>query len=298
MKSIVTGGRGFIGSELVKRLLMEHNDDVIVIDNSSSNSKNNFEIEGAQYIDDDLKDFDKMLPVFKNADRVFHLAADVSIDYCNKYPRQSGINNSNTTLNLLECCKINNIKKFIFSSTSAVYKEKETIKKYKESDEVYPQNTYSASKLFGENLCKIYYELYGINTICLRYFNVYGSNLSISPYSSVIVKLLEAKKNNATFSINGDGSQERDFVHVEDICNANIMASIIDLSSYGEIFNVGCGESTSIKQIVEASSINSVNLPTRMGDIKYSCADVSKLENTFKWKPENKIKNWLKNNLK
>ena len=131
MKSIVTGGRGFIGSELIKRLLIEHNDDVIVIDNSSSNSKNNFEIEGAQYINHDLNDFDKILPVFKNADRVFHLEADVSIDYCNKYPRQSGINNSNTTLNLLECCKINNIKKFIFSSTSAVYKEKETIKKYK-----------------------------------------------------------------------------------------------------------------------------------------------------------------------
>ena len=146
MKSLVTGGKGFIGSILVKRLL-EENDSVIVIDNNSSNNNNNFIIKDACYYDADLKDFDTILPLFKNVDRCFHLAADISIDYCNKLPRESGLNNSNITLNALEACRLNNVKKFIFSSTSAVYKTNYKKTLYKEDDETNPLNIYSASKL-------------------------------------------------------------------------------------------------------------------------------------------------------
>lgn len=294
MKSLVTGGKGFIGSNLVKKLIKEHKNEVIVIDNNSSNSENNNTISGAKYYDLDLKDFDKILPLFKGVNRVFHMAADVSIDFCNKNPRISGINNSNITLNTLECCRLHNIKKYVFSSTSAVYKSAKTKLFYKENDETNPLNLYSASKLFGEQLCNIYYKLYGIETVSLRYFNVFGPNLKLSPYSSVIVKFLNSKEQNKPLSIYGDGKQTRDFVFVDDVVNANILASEISLKEYGSIYNIGSGNSITIKQLAKNISKKYVYLPLRLGDIKNSCANIKKAKKELKWTPKIKIENWIK----
>lgn len=294
MKSLVTGGKGFIGSTLVKKLLYDYSDEVLVIDNNTSNSSNSFTTKDVTYIDHDLNDFERILPFFKDVDRVFHLAADVSIDYCNKAPRLSGINNTNTTLNVLECCRIMNIKKFIFSSTSAVYKENKENKQYKETDETLPQNTYSASKLFGENLCSVYYNLYGVQTVCLRYFNVYGPGLIASKYSSVVVKLLESQNNKTPFNIHGNGLQTRDFIHVNDVSDINIIASNTELPVYGEVFNVGCGKPTTIKVLAEILANSITYTPQRKGDIEHSCADITKLKNTFHWEPKHEINTWLK----
>lgn len=294
MKSLVTGGKGFIGSVLVHKLIHEYNDDVIVIDNNSSNSSNNSVIKGAMYHDLDLKDFDKILPLFKGVDRVFHLAADVSIDFCNRNPRVTGINNSNITLNTLECCKLNDIKKYVFSSTAAVYKQKNIKTSYKESDKTDTLNLYSASKLFGENLCKIYYNLYGLETVSLRYFNVFGSSMKKSPYSSVVINFLDCKKHNKPLIIKGKGKQTRDFVFVEDVADANILASTLNLKKYGEVYNVGSGKSISILNLAKIISQKYIFLNERKGDIKNSCADISKLKKHFKWSPSTKIENWLK----
>lgn len=294
MKSLITGGKGFIGSSLVRKLIKNSNDKIIVIDNNSSNNKNNFTIENVEYHDIDLKDFNKILSLFEDVDRVFHLAADISIDYCNKNPREAGINNSNITLNVLECCRLKNIKKFVFSSTSAVYKEKKLNVSYCENDETNPLNLYSASKLFGENLCKIYYDLYGIETTVLRYFNVYGPSMTSSPYASVMVKFLDCKKNDLPLNIYGDGLQTRDFIHVDDIADINIIASEIILSKYGDIFNVGSGNSITINDLAKNISDNLAYLDPKIGELKYSCADIEKLKKTFNWTPSIKVENWLK----
>jgi nucleoside-diphosphate-sugar epimerase len=293
MKSLVTGGKGFIGSNLVKRLV-ELGDTVIVIDNNSSNNKNNFIIDGALYYDYDLNDFDKILGLFGAVDRCFHLAADISIDYCNKFPRKSGLNNTNITLNVLEACRRMKVKKFIFSSTSAVYKQIENKLIYSEIDEVNPLNLYSASKLYGENLCKIYYNLYGIETIALRYFNVYGENNSISPYSSVLVNFLNNKNQCKSLIIYGDGNQTRDFINVKDVVDINIKSSEIDLKSYGDVYNVGTGEPISILSLSSLISDNIQFAQTKIGELKYSSANIEKTITTFNWKPAVKLENWLK----
>lgn len=292
MKSLVTGGKGFIGSNLVKKLI-ENGDTVIVIDNNSSNNKNNYLVEGAVYYDYDLNDFDKIVRLFDTVDRCFHLAADISIDYCNKFPRESGLNNANITLNVLEACRLMGVKKFIFSSTSAVYKQEDNKTIYKENDETNPLNLYSASKLYGENLCKIYHNLYGLETVSLRYFNVYGENNSISPYSSVLVNFLNNKNQNKPLLIYGDGTQTRDFVNVNDVVDINIKASLNNLETYGNVYNIGTGQPISI---LDLSSLISKNIEFReqkKGELKHSCADISKTIATFNWKPSVKIENWL-----
>jgi UDP-glucose 4-epimerase len=296
MRSLVTGGQGFIGSVLVKKLLNECKDDVIVIDNNSSNNKNNFNVKGAKYYNVDLNNFDKIFPLFKDVDRVFHLAADVSIEFCNKNPRISGINNSNITLNTLECCRLNKVKKYIYSSTSAVYEQKNT--KLKETDNVRPLNLYSASKLFGENLCKIYYDLYGVETICLRYFNVFGSSMKKSPYSSVLVNFLNNESENKPLIVHGNGKQTRDFVFVEDVAQANIIASTLKLKKYGKIYNIGSGKSMSIIDLAKKISNNITFVKSRSGDIKNSCSDIKRLKKDFNWKPEVKIEKWLNKIIK
>ncbi len=295
MKSLVTGGCGFIGSRLVERLI-KNKDDVIVIDNNSSNNDNNFIVDGAKYYNIDLNDFEKILPLFKGVDRVFHLAADVSIDFCNKNPRTSGINNSNITLNTLECCRLHNVKKYVFSSTSAVYLNKQEKTAYKETDETEPLNLYSASKLFGENLCKIYYNLYGVETVILRYFNVFGPSMNISPYSSVIVNFLNAKKYKKPLSIHGTGEQTRDFVFIDDVVSANILASQTQLKKYGSIFNVGTGKSLTINKLSKIISKERVFLNPRKADIKHSLSSIKKIKKELNWKPTITIEIWLKQN--
>jgi len=293
MKSIVTGGKGFIGSVLAKKLI-DQGDEVIVIDKAQTYNK----IQNVKYFDIDLNNFEEILPIFDSVDRVFHLAADVSIEYCKNNPRLSGINNSNTTLNVLECCRIKNIKRLVFSSTSAVYKEKNSDEKYKETDETNPLNLYSASKLFGEYLCKIYWELYKIETVVLRYFNVYGSTMSNSPYAAVMVKFLNNYKQNIPIKIYGDGLQTRDFVYVEDVADINILASLKELPSYGNIYNVGTSKSISINYLASLISNKIEYSSLKIGELKYSCCDNIKTLNTFDWSPKEKVENWLKTIIK
>jgi UDP-glucose 4-epimerase len=291
MKSLVTGGAGFIGSNLVNRLV-EIGHDVIVLDRVYPKVKN----KNAQYYLQDLSErYTKYLHLFEGVDNVFHLASEVSIPYCVEKPNESMSNNVLSTMNSLECSRIHNIKKFIFSSTSAVYGNTLFIPSI-ETNQVHCMNTYSISKYTGEQLCKMYYELYGIKTIIFRYFNVYGEgNPKTGQYAPVMSIFENQKRNSEPLTIIGDGYQTRDFVHVSDVVLANILASQRELKNYGEVYNVGTGKGIEIKEIADLISHYQMSIPERPGEVLHSRASIDKIKNDLGWNYSINVLDWIKN---
>jgi len=291
MKSLVTGGAGFIGSNLVNRLV-EIGHDVIVLDRVYPKVKN----KNAQYYLQDLSErYTKYLHLFEGVDNVFHLASEVSIPYCVEKPNESMSNNVLSTMNSLECSRIHNIKKFIFSSTSAVYGNTLFIPSI-ETNQVHCMNTYSISKYTGEQLCKMYYELYGIKTIIFRYFNVYGEgNPKTGQYAPVMSIFENQKHNSEPLTIIGDGYQTRDFVHVSDVVLANILASQRELKNYGEVYNVGTGKGIEIKEIADLISHYQMSIPERPGEVLHSRASIDKIKNDLGWNYSINVLDWIKN---
>jgi UDP-glucose 4-epimerase len=299
MKSLVTGGCGFIGSHIVDQLI-DLGHEVIVIDNMSSKSRDvYYHNDRAQYHKFDLKEKnDKIYDLYKNVDYVFHLASEVSIPYCVQNPYESMENNVLSTMNALEASRIHNVKRFIFSSTSAVYGNTLFLPSV-ESNPSMCLNTYSISKLSGEELCKMYYSLYGLKTIIFRYFNVYGERQPTQgQYAPVMGIFMRQKKNNEPLTIYGEGYQSRDFVHVKDVARANVIAAETKLYKYGEIFNVGSGSSISIEDIANLISKNQIHLPEREGEVLHSRADIRKINGILEWEPTIDVRDWIKRNAR
>jgi len=245
IKSIVTGGCGFIGSHLVNRLI-ELGHEVLVLDRVHPINPNK---NATYYLQDLSEKYSKYIHLFESVTNVFHLASEVSIPYCVEKPNESMANNILSTMNVLECSRIHKIKRFIFSSTSAVYGNTMIIPSY-ETNQVDCLNTYSISKYSGEQLCKMYYDIYGLETIIFRYFNVYGEGQhKTGQYAPVMSIFKRQKENNEPITVVDPGYQTRDFVHVSDVVYANILASQKSLNSYGEVFNVGTGEGTEVQTI-------------------------------------------------
>jgi UDP-glucose 4-epimerase len=291
MKSLVTGGCGFIGSHLVDRLV-EIGHDVIVLDRVLPNYKN----EKAKYYLQDLSEnYYKFVHYFEGVDNVFHLASDVSIPYCVEKPNESMANNTLSTMNVLECSRIHKVNKFMFSSTSAVYGNSLFLPSV-ETNPVKCLNTYSISKYTGEQLCKMYYELYGLKTVIFRYFNVYGERQhKTGQYAPVMSIFMRQKESGEPLTIIGDGYQTRDFIHVSDVVNANILASQKELTSYGEEFNVGTSIGTKISDIADLISSYQVAIPERIGEVLHSRADILKIKTYLGWNYTISVLDWIKN---
>ena len=287
MKSLVTGGAGFIGSNLVEKLL-EQGDMVVVVDNESANThKETYWNDDAINITMDVND-----PAMKNAvtgiDRIFHLAADISIQYSIENPVGTYANNVHGLLNVLEIARTQGIKNVVFSSTAAIYGL--TDKVCVETDTPDPLNPYSVSKLAGEHLMKMYNDLYGIQTVSLRYFNVYGPRQSdTGQYAPVVGIFQKQKAQNSALTIVGDGKQTRDFIHVSDIAAANILVSELDVTG---VYNVGTGVEYSVNQIANMISGVQRNIPPRVGEAKRSLADSSKIR-SLGWEPKVKLEDWV-----
>jgi UDP-glucose 4-epimerase len=290
MKSIVTGGCGFIGSHLVDKLV-ELGHQVIVLDRVHPTHKN----ETAQYYLQDLSNnYSEFLHYFNGVNNVFHLASEVSIPYCVEKPNESMSNNVLSTMNVLECSRIHKINKFIFSSTSAVYGNSLFLPSV-ETNPVECLNTYSISKYSGEQLCRMYYNLYDLKTVIFRYFNVYGERQhKTGQYAPVMSIFMRQKQNNEPLTIIGDGYQTRDFVHVSDVVNANVLASQKDVDRYGEVFNVGTGLGTKIEDIADLISSYQIKIAERPGEVLHSRADISKIKNTFGWNYSKNVLDWIK----
>lgn len=294
MKSLVTGGSGFIGSHLVDQLV-EMGHDVIILDRVNSKHKNK---KANYYLQDLSEDYSKFLHHFEGVNNVFHLASDVSISFCVEKPNESMKNNIISTMNVLECSRIHNVDKFIFSSTSAVYGNTLFVPSI-ETNSVQCLNTYSISKYSGEQLCKMYYNLYGLKTIILRYFNVYGERQHKSgQYAPVMSIFMNQKQNSQPLTIIGDGYQTRDFVHVSDIVLANIMSCQKNLDVYGEVYNVGTGEGTEIQTIANLISSYQVHIPERPGEVLHSRANIDSIKSKIGWNYSVNVVEWIKNQIK
>ena len=293
--SLVTGAAGFIGSNLVDYLL-EHGHSVICVDNESANNEKFhwiFMDRRVINIKADITDYKSMKNIFTGVDYVFHLAAESRLQSAIQNPIQAVEKNCVGTTVMLQCAREVGVKRFVYSSTSSGYGNNPYPNVETQPDDCL--NPYSASKIAGEKFCKMYTDLYGLETVVLRYFNVFGNR---SPqrgqYAPVIGIFQRQRDAGEPLTIVGDGSQRRDFVHVEDVARANYLASLMPLKGHeGEVFNVGSGSSYSIKEIADAISDDQVYIPKRDGEMETTFADISKIGEVIGWKPEIDVLDWI-----
>jgi len=294
MKSLVTGGAGFIGSNLVDRLL-ELGHEVIVIDNEYSDAHDQFYWnDKAQNYKYDIRDYENTRPLYDGVDYVFHIAAEARIQPAIENPIEAVSINSVGTVTVLQCAREAGVKRVMYSSTSSGYGMNQTPNVETQPDDCL--NPYSVSKVNGEKLCKMYTNLYGLQTVCFRYFNVYGERQPLrGQYAPVIGIFLRQRAAGEPLTIVGDGNQRRDFTHVSDVVNANVMAAISnpDPEAFGQVYNVGTGTNHSVNQIARQISDNTINIPPRPGEARYTLANTKKITKTFGWKPKVKLEEWI-----
>jgi len=281
-KVLVTGGAGFIGSHLAEQLAFQ-GAHVVVLDNLLSGKLTNlkFILPSIEFIKGDVRSYDNCLRAVSGVDTIFHLAAHISVPESTKNPELCFDINIHGTENILEAAANSGVKNFVFSSSAAVYGDRNDF--CKEQDELNPQSPYADSKVEGERLCRDYAKVYGMSTVSLRYFNVYGERQNPdSEYSAVIAKFTHMLKRNQPITIFGTGRQTRDFIEVARIVEANILMGI-QPEMNGDVFNIATGTSINILDLVDKIKNQlkiqpiSINfMPARSGDIMNSRADCSK----------------------
>jgi UDP-glucose 4-epimerase len=300
---IVTGGAGFIGSNLVRAL--EKYNAVRVIDNLSTgylkNIKDLINNTQVEFIKGTITNLNFLQKTFKDIDYVFHLAAIPSVPRSIINPIKSNNTNINGTLNVLIAARDNNVKKVIYSSSSSVYGDTPALPK-KEDMKPRPLSPYAVGKLTGEYYCQVFTEVYNLSTICLRYFNVYGPwQDKLSEYAAVIPKFLTLISNNKSPIIFGDGEQTRDFTFVKDAINANVLGAV---SKETGVFNIAYGKRISINDLarsimnITGKKIEPKYKAPRSGDIKHSLADISKAKQKLGYAPKIAIQDGLEETMK
>lgn len=312
-KYLVTGGAGFIGSNIVKRIL-EQGDFVRVVDNFSTGRKENIKefLDNLNFelMEGDLTDMKVAENAVKDMDFVLHQAAIPSVQRSVEDPIKSNDANINATLNILVASKDAKIKRFVYAASSSVYGENLQLPK-KEDMSVMPISPYALQKYASERYCQIFWRLYGLPTVCLRYFNVFGPNQDPnSQYSAVIPKFIKAVLRGAKPVVFGDGEQSRDFTFVDNVVDINLLSAKSE-KGFGEVFNVGCGDQISLNQLLKMlKDILKVNFDAdyevaRPGDVLHSRADISKAKEILGYSPEIEIReglirtiDWYKQNEK
>ena len=295
MKSIVTGGAGFIGSHIVDRLV-EFGHEVIVIDNESAIVHDHFYYnDKATYYKIDISDYTGIRPLFEGVDYVFHLAAESRIQPTIDNPLLCFNTNAYGTGVVLQCARESGCKKVMYSSTSSIYglKNKPPLREDMPEDCL---NPYSVAKLSGEKMCQIYTNLFGLKTVTFRYFNVYGPREPLKgTYAPVVGLFLRQRKAGQPLTIIGDGFQRRDFTHVDDVVEANIRAMSYEGNNL--LFNVGTGCNHSILELAKMISDTIKFIPPRQGEAKETLADTVQIIFDFDWHPSKKIEDYIQEQL-
>lgn len=306
MRALVTGGAGFIGSNLVDRLITDGHD-VTVIDNESADSNEKFywndQAHNYKY---DVRDYTMVRKLYEGQDAVFHLAADARIQPSIEDPLKTIENNTIGTATALECARKCGVKRFVYSSTSAAYGLKNT-PPLSESMPTDCLNAYSVSKVAGEDMCRMYARLYGMQTICFRYFNVYGERQPLrGQYAPLIGIFLRQRASGEPMTIVGDGNQRRDFTYVGDVVSANIAAATFVAPDYivereivhrawewGGVYNIGTGRNYSINEIAAMMGGPVVNIPPRSAESRLSLADATKAKEHLGWTAKVRLEDWI-----
>lgn len=293
-KSIVTGGAGFIGSNLVDRLITEGHQ-VIVLDNFISGSKKNLSHhskKNLKIIKIDISKNKKLYKYFKDVSYVFHLAGLAEIIPSIKNPRKYFINNTLGTLNVLEAAKKVRVKKFIYAASSSCYGSP---KKFptKENEKIDTKHPYAFTKFLGEEAVMNYANFFNMPNISCRFFNVYGPRLNTrGQYGAVFGNFLKQTQNKKPLTIVGNGNQTRDFIHVDDLTNAFI--KLIRSKLRNKIYNLGSGKETSINKIASIIGGKKTFIPKRPSEPNRSLASISKIKKDINWKPKISINDGVK----
>jgi len=291
-KYLVTGGAGFIGSNIAEELV-KRGYAVRIIDNFLTGKRENISsfLDKIELIEGDIRDYDACSRALEGVDFVLHQAALSSVPRSIKDPLLTNDINIKGTLNVLLASRDLGVKKFVFASSAAVYGDNSTLPK-KEGNVGNPLSPYALSKLVGEKYCWIFSQIFGLSTVCLRYFNIFGPRQDpSSQYAAAIPNFITRMLKGESPTIFGDGEQSRDFAYVFNVVEANILASKAkDVS--GEVFNIGCGKETSVNSLVFKlneilkEKINPSYDEPRPGDIRHSFADISKARKMLKYEPQ------------
>jgi len=295
---LVAGGAGFIGSHIVDRLI-EEDIEVTVLDNLYTGQLENLEKhrnnKNFQFVRGDVRKRDLVKRAVKDVDVVFNEAAVVSVPRSMEDPILANEVNVGGTLNLLKACLDAGVKRFVQASSASVYGDTKTLP-VSEDMRPNPFSPYAVSELAAENYAQVFCAAYGLETVCLRYFNVYGPRQTYSVYSGVITIFVNQLLQNQQPTIHGDGKQTRDFVYVEDVVNANMLA-LTKREAKCQVFNIATGEATTINQLVEnlreitnKKHLKPVHKAPRTGDIRHSYASVEKARKILGYKPKFSLK--------
>ena len=288
-KVIVTGGAGFIGSNLVDELIKQEIE-VIVLDNLSTGKIENINPRAVFYECNISKmPMDTFKYLFEDVDTVFHLAATPQVQYSIENPLDN--NNLHSLINMLEVSKLIGAKRFVFSSSSAVYGNP----KYTPIDENHPINPlspYALHKLIGEQYCKLYSDVYNLDTVSLRYFNVYGNRMPKEGAYKSVLSVFKEQYNKQPFNIVNDGEQKRDFIHVNDIIQANLLAANSTNNHKGDVFNVGTGQAYTVNEIANMFGGDKKYGEKRI-EPKDSVAENAKIRLDLDWEPTGNLPKWI-----
>lgn len=285
-KYIVTGGAGFIGSHIVD-MLVERGDEVHVVDNFLTGKRERVNPKALLH-EVDIRDAEKLPPIFKGARGIFHTAAQARMQYSIREPKLTNDINITGTLNVLLAACDTGVKRVVYSASSSAYGSKETLP-LTEDMRPEPIIPYAIQKRVGEQYCAMAARFYGLETVSLRYFNVYGprqARASDGPYATVIGIFLEQRQKGEHLSIVPDGTQRRDFTHVKDVARANLLAMESDSVGKGEIINIGTGKNHSILEVAELIGGPWKFVDPRQGEVKATLADGSLARKLLEWEPE------------
>lgn len=293
-KYLVTGGAGFIGTNLIKKLL-EDRHEVIVLDNYAAGKKEERIQPGAIYIEGDIRNEKDLDKACAGVDGIFHLAALPRVPFSVENPKLTHDVNVNGTLKVLLAAKKHKIKRVIFSSSSSTYGAQDAKELLKEDVTVkQPVSPYALHKLIGEHYCRLFSELYGLETVSLIYFNVYGPYFDPEgAYALVVGKFIKQKREGLPMTICGDGEYFRDYTHVDDVVRANILAMSSDKVGKGEVINIGCGRPTTVNELAKIIGGEYVYIEPRLGDQRFSGADNTKAKKLLGWEPTIKLEDGI-----
>ena len=293
--SLVTGGAGFIGSNLVDYLL-DRGHQVVCVDNESAECNDKFYWNPkAINVKGDVTDYKFMKNVFTGVEYVFHLAAEARLQPAIKNPIEAVYKNCVGTTTVLQCAREAGVKRLVYSSTSSGYGFNPSPNIETQPDDCL--NPYSASKVAAEKFCKMYSDLYGLETVVLRYFNVFGERSPTRGQYAPVIGIFQRQRDaGEPLTIVGDGTQRRDFIYVGDVARANYLASMMPgvRDHLGEVFNVGSGINYSVQEIADAIFDNQTYISKRDGEMETTWSNIDKVNKVIGWKPEVDVLEWIK----